>query len=89
MIAPVALKRRVPRALFSCGAWVVLGTAALTACEDDLPKATEITHMRILGAKYEVVGDELRPERVKVDTVVVLCDGETARGSDWVRPWRL
>lgn len=29
-------------------------------CEDDLPKATEIERMRILGARLSVVGDETR-----------------------------
>jgi hypothetical protein len=58
----------------------LLGCSALAplvfACADNLPKATEIVHMRVLGAKLEVVGDEARAtpkpgEHVKVsfDTV--------------------
>ena len=40
---------------------IVLSCAALLAgCEVDLPQATEITHMRVLGARFEVVGDEER-----------------------------
>ena len=31
--------------------------ALLSACNDDLPKATDITHMRVLGARLEVKGD--------------------------------
>jgi hypothetical protein len=61
------------------GAWsLVLG------CADDLPKATEIVHMRMLGAKLEVVGDETRAtpkpgEQVKVtfDTVFPTQRGST------------
>lgn len=41
-----------------------LGTLALSSlvlgCEDDLPKATDIAAMRILGARTEVVGDPVR-----------------------------
>jgi hypothetical protein len=33
---------------------------ALGGCEDDLPKVTLIDHMRVLGARQEVVGDEMR-----------------------------
>jgi len=29
----------------------------------------------------------IKLSRVKVDTVIVLCDGETAEGPDWVLPW--
>ncbi len=29
----------------------------------------------------------LKPDRLEVDTVIVLCDGATAEGPDWVRPW--
>ncbi len=32
----------------------------LAACDEDLPRATEIARMRLLGAKVEVVGDETR-----------------------------
>lgn len=37
-----------------------LASALLVGCEDDLPKATLIEHMRILGARTEVIGDESR-----------------------------
>lgn len=44
--------------------WFVVGLLALVAtlagCEEDVPKATLITHMRTLGARQEVVGDETR-----------------------------
>jgi hypothetical protein len=36
------------------------GAVGLAGCEDDLPKASLITHMRVLGARTEVVGDEQR-----------------------------
>jgi hypothetical protein len=32
----------------------------LAACEDDLPKVTLISHMRVLGARSEVMGDPAR-----------------------------
>jgi len=32
-------------------------------------------------------GGVLDPERVEVDTVIVLCDGETDEGPAWVEPW--
>jgi hypothetical protein len=45
------------------GAWsllaLLLGLAA-SGCEDDLPKVTLIDHLRVLGARQEVVGDEMR-----------------------------
>ena len=34
--------------------------AALSACDDDLPKATEIVHMRVIGAQLQVLDDEER-----------------------------
>ncbi len=42
--------------------WVALLAAALVcgACGDKLPKATLITHMRVLGARTEVKGDPTR-----------------------------
>lgn len=64
----------------------LLGCCALVlACADNLPKATEIVHMRVLGAKLEVVGDETgratpKPgEQVKVsfDTVFPTQKGST------------
>lgn len=32
-------------------------------------------------------GGRIDLDRVDADTVIVLCDGETAEGSSWVRPW--
>jgi hypothetical protein len=63
----------------------LLGCAALAfGCADDLPKATDIVHMRVLGAKLQVVGDETRAtpkpgEQVKVsfDTVFPTQKGST------------
>ena len=43
---------------FVATAWVV--ALVLSGCQEDLPKATEITHMRVLGTKLEVIGDETR-----------------------------
>lgn len=43
--------------------WFVLAALMLSAaagCDDDLPRASEIEHMRVLGAKSEVVGDPSR-----------------------------
>jgi hypothetical protein len=39
---------------------VLAGAALLLGCESDLPQATEIEHMRVLGARFDVVGDEAR-----------------------------
>jgi hypothetical protein len=52
------------------------GLAVLAGCEDDLPKATEIVHMRVLGATLQVVGDETRAtpkpgEKVRVSLSTV------------------
>lgn len=66
-------------------ACAVLGCCALAfGCADNLPKATEIVHMRVLGAKLQVVGDESRStpkpgEQVKVafDTVFPTQKGST------------
>lgn len=66
-------------------AYAVLGCCALAlGCADNLPKATEIVHMRVLGAKLQVVGDESRAtpkpgEQVKVtfDTVFATQKGST------------
>ena len=71
-------RRIVYAALLGCSALVL-------ACADNLPKATEIVHMRVLGAKLEVVGDETgratpKPgEQVKVsfDTVFPTQKGST------------
>ena len=41
-------------------ALVLTASASFFGCEDDLPKATLIDHMRVLGARTEVVGDEAR-----------------------------
>jgi hypothetical protein len=38
----------------------VMLAAVLGGCADDLPKATKIERMRVLGARLEVVGDEQR-----------------------------
>jgi hypothetical protein len=38
----------------------LLPMAVLVACDDDLPEATEIVHLRVLGASVEVIGDEAR-----------------------------
>jgi len=48
----------------------------LAACQDNLPKATEIERMRILGTRIEVVGDEQRStpkpgEKVRVSLTTV------------------
>jgi hypothetical protein len=42
--------------------WLVaaLSMIATQGCEEDLPKVTLIEHMRVLGAKQEVIGDEMR-----------------------------
>jgi hypothetical protein len=40
--------------------WAALVATLIAGCEDDLPKATLIEHMRVLGARTEVVGDEAR-----------------------------
>ena len=48
---------------------VVLSVGALTACADDLPKATEIARMRILGAQLSVEGDETRTTPKPRETV--------------------
>ncbi len=37
-----------------------LAVVATVGCNDDLPKATEIARMRVLGAQLQVVGDEAR-----------------------------
>ena len=46
------------------GLWVVLAVlpaaVASSGCDDNLPKATEITHMRMLGHRAEVVGEPQR-----------------------------
>ncbi|MEY4579139.1 MAG: hypothetical protein RL701_3842 [Pseudomonadota bacterium] len=39
---------------------LILAVTAALGCEDDLPKASQITHMRVLGAATEVVGDPAR-----------------------------
>jgi hypothetical protein len=43
--------------------------ALLAGCADDLPKATEITHMRVLGATLEVEGDPSRTTPKPGETV--------------------
>ncbi|HET6332773.1 MAG TPA: hypothetical protein VFG30_06145 [Polyangiales bacterium] len=53
-----------------------------TGCEDDLPKVTLITHMRALGARQEVIGDEARAipkpgERVRMTWAMAYPDVET------------
>jgi hypothetical protein len=55
--------------------WLAAASATIAmlatqGCEEDLPKVTLIEHMRVLGAKQEVVGDETR---------AVPKPGETAR----------
>jgi hypothetical protein len=45
---------------FGRAALLVLSLASLFGCEDDLPKASLLSHMRVLGARTEVVGDEMR-----------------------------
>lgn len=50
---------------------IALGLASVfSGCEDDLPKVTLIDHMRVLGARQSVIGDEMR---------AVPKPGETAR----------
>lgn len=40
---------------------LLLGTLiGLLGCNDDLPKATSIVHMRVLGSQLSVIGDETR-----------------------------
>ena len=41
----------------------------LVGCQEDLPKATQITHMRLLGTKLQVVGDESRSTPKPGETV--------------------
>lgn len=48
------MRRAVPALL------ALLAAAPLAACKSDLPKATAIDHMRILGSMLEVVGDPTR-----------------------------
>ena len=46
------------------------------------------THLQ--DAVFDAVGykrGKLKLEALEADTVVVLCDGETFNGPDWVRPW--
>lgn len=53
--------------------WLALlgiGFLGALGCEEDLPKVTLIEHMRVLGAKQEVIGDEKR---------AIPRPGETAR----------
>jgi hypothetical protein len=55
---------------------LVLAPGLLAGCEGDLPRATEITSMRILGARLEVEGDETRTtpkpgERLRVSLPIV------------------
>lgn len=38
----------------------LLALAGLAGCQDDLPRATEIERMRVLGTRLSVVGDEAR-----------------------------
>ena len=33
--------------------------------------------------------DDLSPDKIEADTVIVLCDGATSEGAGWVRPWLL
>jgi hypothetical protein len=40
--------------------WFVLCLLVAMGCEDDLPRASEIKHMRVLGAATEVNGDSTR-----------------------------
>lgn len=43
--------------------WLLIAIAAcslLAGCDTDLPRATEVVSMRVLGARLEVVGDETR-----------------------------
>lgn len=63
---------------------VLVVAAPLAACEGDLPKATEIARMRVLGARFEVEGDPERatPEpgervRVSLPTVFPSLDEDT------------
>jgi hypothetical protein len=50
---------------------LVLAVAVLGGCKNDLPKATEIVHMRVLGATLEVVGDETRSTPKPGETVSI------------------
>jgi hypothetical protein len=66
---------RRARKLLGSSAWASLALA-LVACQNDLPKATSITHMRVLGSKVQVVGDETRAtpapgEQVQVSFLTV------------------
>lgn len=60
-------------AAFAC---VLAAATQLVACESDLPQATEIARMRVLGARFEVEGDPERAtpepgERVRVSMPTV------------------
>jgi hypothetical protein len=67
------------RARMLVGGVLFASLALLAGCEDDLPKATEIKRMRILGAQLSVVGDETRStprpgEDVRVSFATVFPD---------------
>lgn len=48
------------RAIHYRSCLLLLVLALTGACNDDLPKATSIVHMRVLGARTEVIGDAER-----------------------------
>lgn len=48
-----------------------VGLLPTTGCADDLPKATKVERMRVLGAQLEVVGDEARSTPRPGETVRV------------------
>lgn len=49
-----------PCAAGGCLAGMAVLALFAAGCDEDLPKATEVTDMRLLGAKVEVVGDPTR-----------------------------
>jgi len=51
------------------------------------PQGGTFLHQGLKDALRLGPGGRISPQRVKFDTVIVLCDGATQEGPDWVEPW--
>jgi len=69
-VGPLPTRGRLRRRLAASIA-VLASAWMLAGCVDDLPKATEIARMRILGAQLSVLGDETRTTPKPGETVHV------------------
>ena len=69
---------------FGPAALLLLSLTSVFGCEEDLPKASLVARMRVLGARTEVVGDEARStprpgETARLRWSVVFPDWETSQ----------